>query len=453
VTDEPKDETAEDDEAQDQPPTDPAARRTLWALIGVETLCVLGAEVAVFGVSVWIYEATQSVYAYGGLLFASTVPGLLIAPVAGHVVDKYPRKHVMIAASLVTLCGSLLVLGSALLGYLSIVPILIGAAITSMGEAFQWPALAATLPRLASKKDLHRFNGLLESGKAASVLAGPVIGGATFAFVGLKGLLAVEIVTFAIGIVVVAFLTLPSRRAGGGGEDDDDDDEESASAADLLFGIRWIWKHRPLFKVLCAEVFANFLLSVGNVLMAPYCLGMISERAYGIAAGCYGGGMIVGGIVYGRLADRFKNAHLFLVSALALGLLYSCYGFARNLPALAGIEFFLAVLVTVANSALLTMWQLKVAEESSGRVLSAMWMVSECTTPISFLLAGPIADSLVPFLLSHAGGATPWIGETWGTSKSGQLGTLFTAIGIILFLGFAVAARSKEVRNVEDCPI
>jgi DHA3 family macrolide efflux protein-like MFS transporter len=438
--------SSEDEETADERPTGRDARRTLWALIAVETLCVLGAEIAVFGVSVWLYEATHSVYAYGGLLFASTVPGLLIAPVAGHVVDKYPRKRVMIGASLVTLFGSLIVLGCALLGHLSIIPLLVGAAIASVGEAFQWPALASTLPQLASEHDLPKYNGFLESGKAASVLAGPVIGGATFALVGLKGLLAIDIVAFAAGTAIVAVLALPSGPG-------DEDEEEEASAADLLFGLRWIFRHKPLFKILCAAVFANFFLSVGNVLMAPYCLGLISEQGYGIASGCFGAGMILGGIVYGRIANRFRNGRIFIVSALALGVLYSFFGFARSLPSLAAVEFGLAVLVTLAKSALLTIWQLKVPEKMSGRVLSAMWMVEECTTPLAFLLAGPIGDSLVPFVLAHAGGGARWVGATWGTSKSGEIGMLFSAIGVILCVGFAVAARSKEVREVEDCPI
>ncbi len=100
---------------------------------------------------------------------------------------------------------------------------------------------------------------------------------------------------------------------------------------------------------------------------------------------------------------------------LALGLLYSGYGLARGLVSLATIEFGFGILITSANSASLTIWQRKVPEELSGRVLSAMWTISEITTPVSFLLAGPIGDSLVPYVLRHAATAAPWIGGTWGT--------------------------------------
>ena len=80
-------------------------------------------------------------------------------------------------------------------------------------------------------------------------------------------------------------------------------------------------------------------------------------------------------------------------------------------------------------------------------------LLSDPLTRVVFTGAGTsayIGDSLVPALLAHA---PQWVGSTWGATKSGQLGTLFTAIGAILFIGFAVAARSKDVRNVEDTPI
>jgi MFS family permease len=431
-------------------PKGPEAQRVLWALIGVETLALLGTELAIFGVSVWIYEATQSVYAYSALLLANTVPGLLISPLAGHVVDSRSRKHVMIGASIVALLGTLVVLGSAVLGHLSIVPIVIGAAIASVGEAFQFPALAATVPLLTTEEELPRYNGFLESGRAASTLVGPILGGVTFAFIGVKGLLGIEVATFILTTAVIATLNLPQPTSE---ELEEEDDEEDASPADLLFGLRWIIRHKPLLKVLCAAVFANFILSIGTVLMTPYCLGIVSEQAYGVASGIFGGGMIVGGLLYGPLAKRFKNGRIFLFGIMALGLLYSGYGFARGLPSLAIIEFGLAVLITVANTAILTVWQLKVPEAYSGRVLSAMWMIAESTSPIAFLLAGPIGDSLVPYVLGRPGSLTHWIGTVWGTSKTDQIGTLFSAIGVLLFLAFAIAALSKDVREVEDCPI
>src|SRR5215471_5078580 len=104
----------------DQPIERPShSARAVWALIFVETLSFLGSEISRFGVSVWIYESTQSVYAFEMLLLANTVPGLLVAPLAGGIVDRTSRKGVMIAAATISLTGTLLVLLGAALGELS----------------------------------------------------------------------------------------------------------------------------------------------------------------------------------------------------------------------------------------------------------------------------------------------------------------------------------------------
>jgi MFS family permease len=424
--------------------TDRRSSRAVWALIFVETLSFLGSEIARFGVSVWIYQTTQSVYAFEALLLANTVPGLLVAPLAGGVVDRYSRKKVMIGAATVALTGTLIVLAGASFGTLSMGFIVAGAMLASVGEAFQWPALAASVPLMSSEADLPRYNGFLESGRAASMLAGPVIGGALFAFLGLRGLLTVEVTTFLTATGVVSALAIPAPARA-------EAHEQGSIVAESLFGLRWIYQHRPLFKFLLVSVYANFFLSIGLVLMPPYGLSLLDEKAFGVANGLFGGGMIVGGVAYGFLSKRFKNIHLFLWTALATGALYAGYGFARGLVALGALNLGIAVLMTIANSAILTIWQLKVPEECSGRVLAAMRMVAYATGPISYLLAGPLADRVVPWVFAREGAS--WITSTWGITKSAQIGFLFSAMGLLLVLGFALSAAVDDVRNVEEKPV
>jgi MFS transporter, DHA3 family, macrolide efflux protein len=429
-------------------PVQKSKARTVWALIAVETICFLGSEIARFGVAVWIYEATQSVWAFAALLLANTLPGIVVSPVAGVVVDRYSRKFVMMGSAAVAMCGTLIVLAGASLGALSMTAVVLGASLASVAEAFQWPALSATVPLMTTEEDLPRYNGLLESGRAAAQLAGPVIGGISIAFLGLRGLLAVEVCTFTIATVVVGSLTLPAPQ-----KEEDDDEESEGFVADSLFGLRWIYRHKALLKFLYIAVFGNFFLSIGMVLMPPYSLSILDERSYGIANGAFGGGMIVGGLLYGPLAKRYKNIHLFLWTAIATGALYGAFGFARSLASLAGIDFVLAILMTVGNSAILTVWQVKVPEDISGRVLSAVHMIAFATGPIAYVLAGPLADHLVPYLFSPASGVSPWLISVWGTAKSGQLGALFTAMGVALFAGFVFSATVRDVREVEERPI
>jgi MFS transporter, DHA3 family, macrolide efflux protein len=418
--------------------------RAIWTLIGVETLCLLGSEISRFGVAVWIYKTTSSVSAFSALLLANTVPGMLAALPAGAIVDRSSRKLVLIGAAILSLAGSLIVFTGAAVGELSMPLVIAGAALASIAESFQWPALSASIPLMATEEDLPRYNGFLESGRAASMFAGPVIAGFLLAFAHLTGLVAIELVTFVLATLVVAGMTIPRpERTEEGAEE-----TKSSVLADSASGIKWIVAHKPLFKFLLIATFANFFISIGMVLMPPYGLSFLSEKTYGISTGVFGAGMIVGGFIYGALSSRLKNIQQFLWTALVLGVVYVGYGFARDVVSLSILNFLIAVIMTIGNAAIMTIWQTKVPEDLQGRVLSTMRLVADITIPISFLLAGPLVDHAAPWVYERVHASS-----LWGSSDTGPMGAMFSVMGVILFAGFAVAMSIREVREVEDIPV
>jgi MFS family permease len=392
-------------------------------------------------VSVWIYQSTQSVSAFSALLLANTVPGMVAAPFAGSIVDRSSRKRVMIGAATVSLVGTLIVLAGALLGELSMPIVVAGASLASIGDAFQWPALSATIPLMATDEDLPRYNGFLESGRAVSMLAGPAIGGFLLAILGLPGLVAIELVTFALATVVVASMVIP-RPSGGAAEE-----EQVSLLADSVYGIKWIVAHRPLFKFLLVATFANFFIGIGMVIMPPYGLSFLGERAYGITNGMFGAGMILGGLVFGLLSRWLKSIQQFLWAAVVLGGVYVAYGFSRDAFTLGTMNLLIAVMMTIANAAIMTVWQLKVPEELQGRVLSTMRLVADLTIPLSFLLAGPLTDHFAPWVFAHSGASS-----IWGSSPTSEMGAVFSVMGAFLLAGFAIAFTVREIRQVEDIP-
>lgn len=421
------------------------AIKKLWTLIGVESLCLLGSEVSRFGVSVWIYRTTHSVTDFSLLIIANSIPGLLIAPIAGSVVDRFERKKIMIGANILALTGTLIVFQGAMSGLLSLGTIAIGAALASIAEGFQWPAITASLPLMASEEDLPRFNGLIESGRAISMLAGPALGGLLFGLLGLSGLLGVEISTFLIGTLVVASMVIPSPHPSTSSEIF----SLSALWDDCLFGVRWIFRHPALLKFLGIAVFANFFINISIVLMPPYCMSVLSDRAFGVTNACFGAGMVLGGIVYGELAHRYKNLKIVLVSSLLIGVLYIIYGFLRGGLTFSLANLAVASLMTAANAGILTIWQVKVPEECAGRVLSAVRMIAYSTGPLSYLLAGPLADQVMPRILLGAGHFSQWARSLWGAGKTSEMGLLFSLMGILLFIGFLATFAMKDLREVD----
>ena len=415
------------------------AIRLIWTLIGMETMCVLGSEISRFGISVWIYLSTQSVWAFSALMIANLIPGMVMRPLAGAIIDRQPRKRVIIGANIVALVGTLVVFAGALLGELSMPVVLAGAAFASIGEAFQWPALAATVPLLAADEDLPKYNGVLESGRALGRFAGPMIGGVAIVTVGITGLVAIEVATFTAALVVLAAMAIPDAES--------DEDDDGSLWDDTLAGFRWILARPPMLKFLLVATFANFFLAIGEVVAAPYALSFLSERSYGIVSGLFGAGMIIGGLLCGLVARWLGNVQQFLWTGLVIGAVYIAFGFSRDAVTFGMADFAVAAMMTIANAAIMTVWQTKVPEELQGRVFSAMEMVADLVTPASFLLAAPIADQLMPAAFAHTGA-----GSIWGATPTGELGALFTVMGVLVFALFLVATLVRDVRALEELP-
>jgi MFS family permease len=417
-----------------------ASSRSIWSLIAVETLCLLGEEVSRFGISVWIYAATQSVGDFSALLVANIVPGMLVRPIAGSVVDRWSRKPVMIGASLVSLVGTAIVLFGALVGALSMPLVLAGASIASIADSFQWPALEATIPLMADEEDLPAYNGFMESGRAIGRFAGPAIGGFLFAMLGVSGLVAIEAVTFLLATVVVASLSIPNPVR-------QDEPEAGSLVADALLGFRWIGARRPLLKFLLVATFANFFLAISEVVMQPYGLSFLSERSYGIGNALFGAGMIAGGVLCGVVAERLSSIQQVFMSSIAIGVAFVALGFTRGLAGYASLNFVIAAMMTMVNASAMTIWQLKVPDELQGRVFSAMGLVADLVTPLSFVLAAPLTEALMPAVFRRTGAAA-----IWGSSETGEMGALFSAMGVLLVVGFVFAWTRRDIRSVQEAP-
>jgi len=136
----------------------------------------LGGQIFHVAIGWEIYNRTNSALALGLIGLAQLVPVLLLAPLAGHIADRYSRKHVVIRSQLV---GVLTALGCAGLSYWQgpVVAIYGCLLVMGIGEAFHDPAshalLANVIPADAFENSASWSNGF---GQLASIV-GPALGG------------------------------------------------------------------------------------------------------------------------------------------------------------------------------------------------------------------------------------------------------------------------------------
>src|SRR5262245_53580529 len=134
--------------------------RLLWI---VHFAATLANELASISVVVQVFATTGSALQATGALVARNLPPLLLGPVAGSLVDRLPRRRVLVGANLIRalLVGAFLLVGtsatrSVWLGYALVFGL-------TLAEIVHKPALLATLPTVVPTAQLLRANSLIFS--------------------------------------------------------------------------------------------------------------------------------------------------------------------------------------------------------------------------------------------------------------------------------------------------
>nr|BFE78406.1 hypothetical protein GCM10020093_010070 [Planobispora longispora] len=195
---------------------EPSMRRFLVVASG-QLISITGSALTEFAVPIWIYLTTGSVADFALFAVLGLVPGLLVAPLAGAVVDRLDRRKVM-------LCGDIGAFGTQLaLGVLlwtgnlqiwHIYPLLV---CLSIALTFQRLAYASAIPQLVPKRYLGHANGVNQMVTGVSQLIVPLAAAGLVAGVGLEGVLILDVVSYLFAIGVLLAVRFPGPWPTGAG--------------------------------------------------------------------------------------------------------------------------------------------------------------------------------------------------------------------------------------------
>ena len=259
----------------------PAGFRTFLIVWSGQLVSIVGTSLTWFGLSIWVYLETGSVTQLGVMMLAANLPRILLAPVAGALVDRWNRRWAMIVSDGLSGIGTLVIATAFLTDSISIGLLVIVAALISSFEAVHWPAYQAATSLLVPKERYSQASGMVQMAEAAGQLLAPFLGGAFVALGGVGILIAIDVVTFAIAVatlLVVRFPRPPVTRAG-------------ASAVGTLwqesvYGFRYVWRRHALFALLIAFAAMNLVLGFIGPVFIAYMLSFTTETTMGLVMSC-----------------------------------------------------------------------------------------------------------------------------------------------------------------------
>lgn len=418
-------------------------------LVIARALSAMGSSLTVFSIDIWLFQQNGSYSVFALLAVASSLPALMFSPFAGVLVDRFSRKLLLLWCEALSALAVLLLLWASAAGALT--PVLVGVVAVALGllNAVSWPAAMASVTDLASEAQRPRVNGIAETLNGVVVIVCPLLGAALTSTIGLSGLIAIDIFSYVVCLVLLALIRFPASPEPGPARGGAMDGQAAAVTRELLFGVRWIGRRKNLLLLLLFFTIVNIGSSIVAIAFAPYVLAVTSPLGLGICMAVAGGGITVGGLLFAYTGGMKRHESGVLLGGLISGLCMLGFGLFRTPWAIYLCLLVEGLTIPLMNASSQTIWQSAVPGEIQGRVFAVRRMIAWGLNPLAILLSIPMVTSLFLPLLA-LGGGTWTLGQAWGSGQSGALGLMISTFGALTFcfaaliwLGDGLGVRSR----------
>ncbi len=353
----------------------------------------LGNSIVMITIPWLILEETGSP-AFAGLVAAiSALPGLLISPLGGWLVDHIGRRSVSIGADLLSAVAVVAFPIVALTSGLSSSSILIIAVIGAIFDPAGYTARKTLLADVAKASDLKldRLNGIHEGFMGVAWVFGPAVGAGLISTVG-----AVNSFWVAGGLFIFAALTIAFLRVGNLGKDARDLAEEMGEKTNrsIRVGFQVLWRDKLLRTLtISILIIAAVYLPTETVVLSTYFEDLGQPASLGIVISALAAGYAVGSFGYGWISARLKRKNLVRTTFIGVALSIVPMAFLPPLPILAVAGFFLGLFWGPFNPLMSTLIQQRVAADQQGRVFGVQTAVFYAAPPLGMVLAGLSVES------------------------------------------------------------
>jgi DHA3 family macrolide efflux protein-like MFS transporter len=415
---------------------------TIWT---GQQLSWIGSAVAGFALVWWLTETTGSatMLAVGTLL--TLLPGIVLGPFAGALVDRWNRRLVMLVADSIVALFSAWLAVLFWTGAIQIWHVYVIMFVRAVGGAFHWPAMSASTSLMVPKDHLGRVAGLNQTIGGAVNIISPPLGAFLLSILPLHGILAIDVLTAAFAIVPLFFVHIPQPEKT---EAAQEVQAKPTLWADMRAGLRYVIGWPGLLGVCLLATLLNFSIMPAMSLMPILITDHFGGEALqlGWMNSAWGVGLVLGGLLLGVWGGFKRHIVTVLVGIVGLGVGVVTVGLtpATAFPLALGAFFFGALMNALCNGSAFALLQQVVVPEMQGRVFSLVMTVCNMATPLSLAIAGPLADAVGVRALYIAGGIAQVI-----------LGVSGFLIPAIMSLennnGHAVEEKTAEMASAPTC--
>lgn len=344
-----------------------------------------------------ILHLTDSGVALGALVGLQFLPMLLLGPVGGLLVDRWPKRRILFgtqaAGGVLGLILGILVVG----GWVRVWEVFVLAGCLGLVNTIDNPARQSFVIEMVGRDDLPNAVSLNTGMINASRIVGPALGGLIITFLSLGACFFINAFSYVAVIVGLAMMRTSELRPS---------DPVARGRGQIRQGFRYVWSTRRLRTVIVAVAIVGVFAFNFTVTLA-----LLAKTTFHGGAGAYS--LLTSAMGVGAVAAALAVAHrsrpttsMLKALAFGFGLSLTAVGLAPDLAvaavAMVCVGATSMAFMATANATL----QLTSAPALRGRVMALYAMAFLGTTPIGAPLVGAIARMTDPRVAILVGAAS-----------------------------------------------
>ncbi len=364
----------------------------LWA---ARSVSLFGSQVSVLALPLTAAVVLNaSPFEVGLLRAVSFLPVLLLALPLGALIDRAPRRPVVLGAdlgraALLALLPILALAGALRIEHLYAVELLVG----TLALAFDL-ALSAWYPSLISPQQLVDGNSKLELSGSAARVAGPSVASALVQTLGAPVAILADAVSFLASAALMSRIRAsePPRSA---------TTVRQSLWSDMRVGVRFLFRHPALRMLAVSAALSNLFAYTQAAVLVLYVTRDLDlpAGAFGLLLTTFGGGGVLGALFAARVGGRLGIGGAMVVGSalMAMGdVVVALAGQPLPMPLvwLAFGQFVNGAGLPLFTVNAISLRQTLVPSDTLGRVVATSRWLTWGALPIGSVLGGALGESL-----------------------------------------------------------
>ena len=392
----------------------------LWS---TQSVSQLGSSITTFALTLWLYEKTGSSLSTAALTICSYTPYVLMSIFAGALTDRFSKKKTMLGCDVFAVICTIIVWTLFRTNHLMVWHLYVLNAISGLMNTVQQPASEVAMTLIIPEKYYQKTSGLRSLSRSLISILNPLIATALYSFVGLNGVIMVDVGSFVVAFVaLLLFIKIPEKKS----------DKREPVLTLAKEGLLFLKKTPLVMTLILFMAGVNLVASAFDATLPGYVLPNPKggSTVLGVVSSCSGVAMIIGSLLVAVLpTPKNRVKVIYLTMLFSLGSENFLLAFSRE-PILWCIGQIIGwVLVPIMSANLDVILRTTIPVELQGRVYACRNTFQFFTIPIGLFLGGFMVDNVCePFMSTF--GESAILKTLFGVGKGSGAALMMFILGI-----------------------